>query len=206
MTLSGVDILLYAGALAILFLTPGPVWVALIARAIAGGFHAAWPLALGVVVGDVIWPLVAIFGLTALVDLYAEFITYLRYSGGLFLIWIGAKTIFNAGKPIIVDEKLSVSGVWAGFFAGLLIMAGNPKAIIFYIGILPSLFNIEILQTPDILIICAISMVVPFIGNLLFALLIVRIRKIISSPKALRRINIAAGSAIILVGASIVVL
>ncbi|MEE9453642.1 MAG: LysE family translocator [Paracoccaceae bacterium] len=206
MTLSGVDLLLYAGALAILFLTPGPVWVALIARTIAGGFHAAWPLALGVVVGDVIWPLIAIFGLTALVDLYAEFITYLRYSGGLFLIWIGAKTIFNANKPIIVDEKLSVSGVWAGFLAGLLIMVGNPKAIIFYIGILPSLFNIEILHTPDILVICAISMAVPFIGNLLFALLIGRIRKIISSPTALRRINIVAGSAIILVGVSIVVL
>ena len=53
---------LYVGALLILFLTPGPVWVALTARALSGGFHAAWPLAFGVVVGDVLWPLLAILG------------------------------------------------------------------------------------------------------------------------------------------------
>ena len=47
MTLDAWDIALYAGALAILFLTPGPVWVGLIARSLSGGFHAAWPLALG---------------------------------------------------------------------------------------------------------------------------------------------------------------
>ena len=54
MTLAAHDLALYAGALFVLFLTPGPVWVALTARALSGGFHAAWPLALGVVVGE--WP------------------------------------------------------------------------------------------------------------------------------------------------------
>ena len=47
MTLQASDLALYAIALLILFLTPGPVWVALLARAISGGFQAAWPLALG---------------------------------------------------------------------------------------------------------------------------------------------------------------
>ena len=51
MTLDPNDLLLYAGALLILFLTPGPVLVALTARGLSGGFHAAWPLALGVAVG-----------------------------------------------------------------------------------------------------------------------------------------------------------
>ena len=59
MTISALDLALYAGALFILFATPGPVWVAVTARTLAGGFHAAWPLALGVVVGDAVWPLVA---------------------------------------------------------------------------------------------------------------------------------------------------
>jgi len=54
MTLQASDLALYAIALLILFLTPGPVWVALLARAIAGGFQAAWPLALGGALGDAI--------------------------------------------------------------------------------------------------------------------------------------------------------
>ena len=73
MTLTPSEILLYMGALAILFFTPGPVWVALVARGVSGGFHAAWPLALGVVVGDILWPLLAIFGVSLLVEIYADF-------------------------------------------------------------------------------------------------------------------------------------
>jgi hypothetical protein len=59
-TITAHQLLLYAGALLILFVTPGPVWVALTARALSGGFRQAWPLAVGVTVGDILWPLLAI--------------------------------------------------------------------------------------------------------------------------------------------------
>src|SRR5210317_1651351 len=62
MTLTAGDIALYAGAMLILFITPGPVWVALLARAMSGGFAAAAPLALGVATGDILWPLLAVLG------------------------------------------------------------------------------------------------------------------------------------------------
>lgn len=127
MTLSFAEILLYMGALAILFLTPGPVWVALLARAVSGGFHAAWPLALGVVVGDIIWPLLAIFGVSLVIELYADFLTLLRYGGAMILVWLGIRTIRNASKPLVTDERLSVSGMWAGFTAGLMVIMGNPR-------------------------------------------------------------------------------
>ncbi|MAR05135.1 MAG: lysine transporter LysE, partial [Planktomarina sp.] len=52
MTIGLLDLGFYAMAVAILFLTPGPVWVALLARAMSGGFKSAWPLALGVCAGD----------------------------------------------------------------------------------------------------------------------------------------------------------
>jgi threonine/homoserine/homoserine lactone efflux protein len=38
--------------LALFFATPGPVWVALTARALAGGYASAAPLAIGVALGD----------------------------------------------------------------------------------------------------------------------------------------------------------
>ena len=41
MTITFAQAALYAGALFILFLTPGPVWVAIVARALAGGFRSA---------------------------------------------------------------------------------------------------------------------------------------------------------------------
>ena len=70
MTVSFVELLLYAGGIFILFITPGPVWVAIVARTLSGGFTAAWPLALGVVVGDIIWPFLAILGVTWVVGAF----------------------------------------------------------------------------------------------------------------------------------------
>ena len=51
MTVTASEIGLYSAALFLLFLTPGPVWVAMLARGLEGGFAGAWPLALGVAVG-----------------------------------------------------------------------------------------------------------------------------------------------------------
>ncbi len=78
MTITASDLALYAGALFILFLTPGPVWVAVIARAATSGFQAAWPLALGVVVGDVLWPFFAILGVAWIVSVFEDFMVVLR--------------------------------------------------------------------------------------------------------------------------------
>jgi hypothetical protein len=63
MTVSLQQLLFYALGMAGLWAVPGPVWVALTARAV-GRVAAAWPLAVGVALGDLIWPLAAILGLS----------------------------------------------------------------------------------------------------------------------------------------------
>ena len=206
MTLSYSEIVLYMGALAILFFTPGPVWVALVARGVSGGFHATWPLALGVVVGDIIWPLLAIFGVSLLVEVYADFLDLLRYGGAVILVWMGVRTIRNANKPLVADERLSASGMWAGFVAGLMVIIGNPKAILFYMGVLPNFFDLNNVSGPDIVVICFISGLVPLTGNIMFALSIDRIRRFLSSAESVRRTNLISGSALVVVGAVIAVL
>ena len=83
MTVGVTELGLYAFALLILFLTPGPVWVAMLARAMSGGFASAAPLALGVVVGDVLWPLLAILGVTWIISEFAAFLTVMRWAAVL---------------------------------------------------------------------------------------------------------------------------
>jgi threonine/homoserine/homoserine lactone efflux protein len=73
MTLAFSDLALYAIAVFILFITPGPVWVALLARAMSGGFQAAWPLALGVAIGDAVWPVLAVLGVSWVVNEIARY-------------------------------------------------------------------------------------------------------------------------------------
>ncbi|MHA6346762.1 LysE family translocator [Roseivivax sp. CAU 1761] len=203
MTISPADLALYAGALFILFLTPGPVWVAITARAVSGGLAAAWPLALGVVVGDIVWPFLAILGVSWVVMAHDGAMTALRWVACLTFIGMGAAILRHADAPPDRDSRLTRPGRWAGFVAGLAAILGNPKAILFYMGMLPGFFDLSRLGWADIAAITLLSAAVPLVGNLTLALLIDRARRLLSSPRALRRINIASGGALIAVGLAI---
>ncbi len=192
--------MLYCGALAVLFLTPGPVWVALIARALSGGFHAAWPLALGVAIGDMFWPLLAILGITWILEQFAGFMTVLRYSAVLIFVYMGWVLIRNANKGISENSKLTRPGMLAGFLAGIAVILGNPKAILFYMGALPNFFDITAVTWIDIAVIMAASVAVPLLGNVILAYFLERTRRLLTSPRALWRMNVGAGVVLILVG------
>lgn len=197
MTTTAWDLLLYAGALFILFMTPGPVWVALLARSLSGGFQAAWPLAMGVVVGDVIWPLVAVLGVTWLVSEFAGFMDVLRWVAVLVFVVMGIALIRNADKSIGTDSRLTRPGMWAGFVAGLAVILGNPKAILFYMGVLPGFFDLTQVTALDIIAICFLSFLIPLLGNLILAASVDRVRGLLKSPSAIRRMNLTAGALLI---------
>ena len=203
MTLGLTEILLYTGALLVLFLTPGPVWVAIIARSMAAGFNGAWPLALGVVVGDVLWPLLAVFGVSLIISVYADFLIALRYFAAVIFLVMGWALIRKADTVLGENSALTAPGAWAGFLAGLLVILGNPKAILFYMGVLPGFFDLTRITGWDIVVICAISALVPFFGNLILGVFVGRIRTLVRSPAAMRRMNVSAG--VLLIGVGIVI-
>jgi threonine/homoserine/homoserine lactone efflux protein len=200
MTVSATDLLFYAGALMVLFATPGPVWVALLARAMSGGFNAAWPLAAGVTIGDALWPLVAIFGLTWIVAQFSQFMTVMHWVAASTFVVMGTLLIRHAGKGISSDSRLTRPGHWAGFATGVAVVIGNPKAILFYMGVLPGFFDLSRVTPLDIAAIIALSVAIPLTGNLILAASIGHARKLLTSPTALRRTNIIAGGLMILVG------
>jgi len=194
------DFVFYCGALVALFLTPGPVWLALIARALSGGFNSAWPLALGVLVGDLIWPLLAILGVNWIVSEFSYFVTILRWVSVLMFLSMGVLLLINTQGSFIVDRRLTKPGVLAGFMAGLLAILGNPKAIFFYMAILPGFFNLSEVSVLDIFFICFLSMLIPLVGNLFLAKFIESLRKTLTSPLSLIRLNRLSGLLLISVG------
>ena len=206
MTIAASDLLLYCGALVILFLTPGPVWLAILARALSGGFRAAWPLALGVSVGDVIWPLVAVLGISWILSVFDLFIAVLRWVACGVFISMGVMLLRNASAKITVDSRLTRPGIWPGFIAGVVAILGNPKAVLFYIGVLPGFFDLRQVTAPDVGAIVAVSVMIPLAGNLMIASGVSRVRGFLTQEKTLRRINQTCGVLLIGVGVLIAVL
>jgi threonine/homoserine/homoserine lactone efflux protein len=200
MTVSLFDLMLYAAAMAGLWAVPGPVWVALTARSLSGGMAGAWPLAVGVALGDLIWPLCAILGLAWVLSVYGDALELLRWiAAGVFIV-MGLLLIRAPSRPPSADSRMTRPGLWAGFSVGVAAVIGNPKAILFYMGFLPGFFDLSTVTVPDIAAILAVSAIVPMLGNLALAFFLDRARRLLQSPKAIARLNFGSGMLLILVG------
>lgn len=200
MTITLHQLLLYAGGMAVLWVIPGPVWVALTARALSGGLAGAWPLAVGVALGDLVWPLCAIFGLTWVLSVYGGFLEALRWIAAGVFLFMGVALIRAPVAALQADSRLTRPGLWAGFAVGLAAVIGNPKAILFYMGVLPGFFDLSRVTAPDIIAIILVSALVPMFGNLCLALFLDRARRLLQSPESLRRLNRVSGGLLVLVG------
>lgn len=203
MTIDTDQILLYFFALIILFLTPGPVWVALIARTVSGGAKSSISLALGVSLGDMLWPFVVYLSLGLLISVYSDILLILRYFASFVLVFMGLQIIYARNKVLSEDHRLTKSGFIAGFYAGFIAVTANPKASLFYITLLPGFFNFELIELVDVCLISLLSFSVPMIGNIFMILFVAKIRSLLSSPNAISLTNLISGILLVLVGVSI---
>ncbi len=203
MTVSLYQLTLYAWGMAALWAVPGPVWVALTARSLSFGFKGAWPLAIGVALGDLIWPLAAIFGLSWILSVYGDFLEILRWIAAATFLVMGILLIRKPATSLNADSRLTRPGAWAGFAVGVAAVIGNPKAILFYMGVLPGFFDLSRVNGVDIAAILLVSALVPMLGNLGLAWFLDRARRLLSSPAAMRRMNVASGVLLIGVGLAI---
>jgi threonine/homoserine/homoserine lactone efflux protein len=200
MTITSAQLFLYFGALVILFLTPGPVWIAIIARTVSGGVKSGMSLVLGVSLGDLLWPIMAYFGLGLLISLYSDILILVRYMAAIILVIMGIQTILVSRKGIKANDDLTKSGFFAGFTAGLIAVTANPKATLFYLTLLPSFFNFGEIGLTDLAIISGISFAVPMLGNILMILFLAKAKTFLSSPSAVRVTNIISGILLVVVG------
>jgi threonine/homoserine/homoserine lactone efflux protein len=188
----------------VLATTPGPGVFATISCALASGFTAAVAVIVGTVLGDLIFLLLAIFGLTLMIQQFDNAFIIIKGLGSVYLAWLAYK--FWTADPIIPDESntnIENHNIWKNFTAGLTIALSNPKVIIFYGAFLPAFVNPADLRLDGILIISAIITVIVGGVMLLYAYLASRARFFFQSEAAMRNLNRTAGG--ILLGVALLV-
>jgi threonine/homoserine/homoserine lactone efflux protein len=113
---------------------------------------------------------------------------------------MGAVLMLKADVALSGDQRLTRPGMWAGFIAGVLVILGNPKAILFYMGVLPGFFDLTEVGAWDVLAIVVVSIFTPLLGNLAVAGFVNHARDLLQTPEAVRRINRISGGLLIAVG------
>ncbi len=194
------SILGLAAAMFLLAITPGPGVFATVSKALSSEFKHAVSVIIGIVAGDLIFLLLAIYGLSAIAETFGTLFTIIKYLGGGYLIWLGIKLWRSNPTKSGIAESKPQSGKYS-FLGGLSITLGNPKVILFYLGFLPTFVDLNMLSTIDVAVVAFVVSLVLGSVMLFYAFTASRARQLFKSESAQKKMNKTAGSVMIGTGA-----
>ena len=187
------------GSLVVLASIPSVSVLAVTARAAAFGFSHGLFAAIGIVVGDIIFILIAVYGLVFVSNLMGDQFFLVQLVGGIYLIWLGT-SLWRQKVKSQDTEKLDKSSLGSSFLTGLLITLGDQKAILFYLGFFPAFIDLDsmtVLDTLTIILLAALGVGGP---KLVYAWLADRARVTTKDSNVARWLNGLAAGVMILVG------
>jgi threonine/homoserine/homoserine lactone efflux protein len=186
--------LIYAVAIAV----PGPGVIAIVARALGSGFRATIPAAFATAVGD--WALMTLsaFGLALVAKTLGSLFLIVKLAGAAYLVYLGYR--YWTARVSDLPDVIPV-GARHSFLSQLSLTLGNPKAIGFFVALLPTVVDLHTLNALGYLQLSAASFVLIPVIVLAYAALASRVRGLLASRRARKTINKTAGA--VLVGAAV---
>lgn len=204
------DISLSIGNAAVLFaimlvgaLTPGVSVLTVASRTATYGLRHGVLTTLGIATGDILFILIALFGLAVAAERVSGLLVWIKYFGAAYLIWLGA-ALWRA-KPGAPGESRAVSAsLSASFMLGLLITLADQKAILFYMGFLPAFVDLGRVTPLDACVIVALA-IVAISSKLIYIVLIERVGQFVVQPDTVKYLNRFAGTVMIGLGVFLLV-
>lgn len=130
------------GAMIVLATIPSPSVFAVVARSIASGFTHGLVTVIGIVLGDFVFIILAIYGLSAIAETMGSLFVLVKYLGSVYLIWLGIQ-LWRSKSNIIEVEGIKESSWLSNFLSGLFITLGDQKAFLFYLGFFPAFVDLS---------------------------------------------------------------
>ena len=142
-------LLLFVSVLGAAAATPGPDIAAIIARAVSGGFRGTLPLIGGIICGHVGWLMLALSGLAAVAAMLGPWFLVIKIAAAGYLVFLA----WQLWRAPVDDAGLAArGGTGSAFASGLLVSLSNPKAMVFFSAVLPSVIDLSVLTRADALL------------------------------------------------------
>ena len=192
MTLAG--FIAYSGALALAAAIPGPGVTALVARALGSGFRSSLFMSLGLILGDLIYLTAVVLGLAIVAQTFGMVFLLIKWAGVAYLVWL-AWTFWTSGITAeTVEARKAKGGFFASFLAGLTVTLGNPKTMIFYLAITPTIVDLKTITFADYGVLAALTIVTLLIVLVPYLALAAKARWFLKTPRALKALNRTAAA------------
>lgn len=196
------SLLLFTAAYFAVVILPGPAITALVARVLARGTRGAPAFIAGCATGSLLWVTVAAAGLAAIASTFATLFLAIKYAGAAYLLYLAWK-FWTTDVRLMKAAEVALEGQGQLFLAGLAINLGNPKAMAFFLALLPTIVRLDALTLFGAAELGAIVVMIVSVVFSAYAIAAARARRFFTSPSAIRRMN--RGSAVTIAGTAILV-
>lgn len=186
--------LAFVAASTVLLIIPGPTILTVISYSMAHGRRANVPLVAAVALGDSTALLLSLLGLGALLATSAFWFTVVKWAGGLYLLYLGIKLLRAGISPAELAAPAAPGSRWKLFVHTWLVTALNPKGIVFFVAFLPQFITPGAGLTQQLWVLAVTFVLLATINATLYAVFAGSARRLLASPRAQRRFNIAGGS------------
>ncbi|MBN2000834.1 LysE family translocator [candidate division KSB1 bacterium] len=182
----------------ILSATPGPGVLASVSTALSKGFKSSLLFIGGLVIGDIFFFLLAVLGMSVISKIMGQLFYIIKIIGGMYLLYLGLNIIKNRKEKIrFKNGKLSKHKT---LLSGLLITLGNPKPILFYAGIVPTIIDINQIHLYEVIAIIFIISLVSFIVIGFYCYLAIISKALILKKKYQNKVNLTSGLVMVAIG------
>ena len=198
MDLTGLAI--YASALFLAAASPGPGIAAIVARVLGRGPAGALAFTAGVAIGDVVWLSFAAAGLALLAQTFHGVFLAVKWVGIAYLLYLAWKMWTAPAIARDIEADTAREHPLALFLGGLAVTMGNPKVMVFYLALLPTLVDLTRLTWLAYaeLVVATLTILAVVFGG--YVVLAARARRLFTSARSMRLVN--RGSACAMAGAA----
>ncbi|MBX9454028.1 MAG: LysE family translocator [Mesorhizobium sp.] len=182
------SLVVFAGALLVAAGSPGPSIAALVARVISKGFRDVFPFLAAMWIGEAIWLSMAVFGLAFVAQSFHMAFVVLKWAGVAYLCWLAWK-MWTAPVTIREGEMPRAESPWRLFMAGMAVTLGNPKIMMFYMALLPTIIDLGTVTLVGWAELTATMALVLIAIDLVWVAAAVQARRLLRSPRAMRAAN-----------------
>lgn len=155
---------------------PGASVALVVVRSATLGIGNGIAVTVGILLGDLVFILLAVLGLSAIAQALGGLFMVIRYLGAAYLIWLGLTLLRAKGTTQLrVNRSPGNGSLLTSLLAGFFLTLGDIKAILFYVSLFPVFIDVAALRPVDVLLVVSITLVSVGGVKVLYALAAARI-------------------------------
>lgn len=182
------SLLIFAGTLLVAAGSPGPSIAALVSRVISKGFRDVLPFLTAMWIGEAIWLSMAVFGLAFVAQTFHAAFVVVKWLGVAYLAYLAWK-MWMAPVAVGDGEMPRDDSPVRLFLAGMAVTLGNPKIMMFYMALLPTIIDLAAVSVVGWLELTITMAVVLIAIDLVWVFAAAQARRMLKSARAMRIAN-----------------